>query len=101
MHYIETHPDGTAIECTTVSDYDTLCEVLLDEFDKTIIIIGVISESREKVLSINKKSVACLVDTGADVSLMRMRISSLKSPCRKVLQNCTGSETLQPPCWVH
>jgi len=28
-------------------------------------------------------------------------LSSLKSPCRKVLQNCTGSETLQPPCWVH
>ncbi|XP_070141716.1 uncharacterized protein [Drosophila kikkawai] len=35
--------------------------------------IGVISESREKTLTINNKSVSCLVATGADVSLMRFR----------------------------
>jgi len=36
------------LESTTVSDYDTLCEVLLDEFDKTLTSAEVHKQLRER-----------------------------------------------------
>jgi len=36
------------LESTTVSDYDTLCQVLLDEFDKTLTSAKVHRQLQEK-----------------------------------------------------
>jgi len=69
---------GTAmlfLESTTVSDYDTLHEVLLDEFDKTLTSAKVQKKLREYILHMRKIAALGIVE---DESVIRYIADALK-----------------------